>query len=86
MTLNDFIEIIFPFAAMIGILILAGIIYHLLHKDDQPKLTLYDGNAKEYFNGICPYTGIACISWECSKCDVEKAEREFMELREDIDK
>ena len=27
----------------------------------------------------CPYTGKPCYDWECSECEVEKEEREWME-------
>lgn len=38
--------------------------------------------AKEYFGGKCPYTGKECESWECSRCQVEKKEKEWMEEKE----
>lgn len=36
-------------------------------------------NDREYFNGICPYTGKPCDDWNCSECEVEQREREWME-------
>ena len=41
-----------------------------------------DEYAKEYFNGKCPYTGKECETFDCSKCEVEKEEQEFMEREE----
>ena len=39
--------------------------------------------AKEYFGGKCPYTGKKCESWECSRCQVEKNEKEWIEEMEE---
>jgi hypothetical protein len=39
--------------------------------------------AKEYFGGKCPYTGKECESLECSRCQVEKNEKEWMEEMEE---
>ena len=39
--------------------------------------------AKEYFGGKCPYTGKKCESWECSRCQVEQNEKEWMEESEE---
>lgn len=33
--------------------------------------------ARIHFHGICPYTSVACGWWQCSKCEVEKREREW---------
>lgn len=33
--------------------------------------------ARIHFRGICPYTSVACGWWQCSKCEVEKREREW---------
>lgn len=35
--------------------------------------------AKDFFNGKCPYTGKKCEDWNCNECEVEKAEREWVE-------
>lgn len=35
--------------------------------------------AKEYFKGVCPYTDKPCEDWNCTECEVEKAEREYIE-------
>lgn len=34
---------------------------------------------KEIFKGICPYTDKPCEDWNCTECEVEKAEREYLE-------
>ena len=40
-------------------------------------------NLKKYFNGKCPFTDKQCESWDCINCEVEKAEREYMESEVD---
>lgn len=35
-----------------------------------------------YFNDICPYTGKKCSDWNCTECEVEQAEREYMKESE----
>ena len=38
---------------------------------------------KEYFKNKCPYTNRICLNrWNCSQCETERAEREFMEEME----
>jgi len=37
---------------------------------------------KEIFNGICPYTDKPCEEWNCTECEVEKAEQEYLTARE----
>lgn len=39
----------------------------------------------KFFKDICPYTGKKCDDWNCSECEVEKAEREFAEGEERMD-
>lgn len=36
-----------------------------------------------FFRDICPYTGKKCEVWNCNECEVEKAEREWMEKEEE---
>lgn len=42
--------------------------------------------AKEYFGGKCPYTGKKCESWECSRCQAEKNEKEWMEELDNLER
>lgn len=37
---------------------------------------------REIFNGICPYTDKPCEEWNCIKCEVEKAERDYLENKD----
>lgn len=39
---------------------------------------------KDYFKGQCPYTNIKCNTFNCSECETEKAERQFLEEMEEI--
>ena len=34
---------------------------------------------KKYFKGKCPYTDKKCEDWRCQNCEVEAAERKYME-------
>lgn len=38
-------------------------------------------DARIHFDGLCPYTNIACEGWNCSGCEVNKREEEW--LKED---
>lgn len=40
-------------------------------------MTDIDEYGRELFKGKCPYTGKKCGSWECEDCEVEKAEIDF---------
>lgn len=31
----------------------------------------------KFFKDICPYTGEKCEDWNCTECEIEKAEREW---------
>lgn len=45
---------------------------------EQPTVKIRFGS-RSYFNGKCPYTDKECESWACLDCEVEQAEREYME-------
>lgn len=51
--------------------------------DEKPIIEADEGSqnywAKGFFKGKCPYTGKKCEDWNCNECEVEKAEREWME-------
>lgn len=36
-------------------------------------------DAKKHFKGKCPYTDKKCEDWRCQDCEVEAAERKYME-------
>lgn len=36
-------------------------------------------DAKKYFKGKCPYTDMKCEEWRCQNCEIEAAERKYME-------
>lgn len=40
---------------------------------------------REYFKGICPYTGKECKDWKCSDCPVEERERKWIERKDGAD-
>lgn len=35
---------------------------------------------KEYFKGVCPYTGKPCKIWLCRFCRIEYRERVWMKM------
>ena len=41
--------------------------------------------AKGFFKGKCPYTGKKCDDWNCKKCEIEDAERKYMEEEDEPD-
>lgn len=42
-------------------------------------------DARQYFGGLCPYTAQECESWRCNECEVEKAEREYLNEEDPTD-
>lgn len=47
---------------------------------DLPTLEEAERNQiKKYFKGKCPYTDKKCEDWRCQDCEVEAAERKYME-------
>lgn len=40
----------------------------------------------KFFCQRCPYTGKLCYKWECSTCEVDVREKEFMKAIDDADK
>ena len=48
-----------------------------LNKNAQELTEMVDDYGKAIFQEKCPYTGNNCESWDCSNCEVEKAEREL---------
>jgi len=40
-------------------------------------MTDIDEYGRELFKGRCPYTDKKCESWKCEDCEVEKAEIDF---------
>lgn len=34
---------------------------------------------RHIFNGLCPYTGKPCETFECDKCEIEAEERKWLE-------
>ena len=51
------------------------------------ELAAVDTDARERFEGKCPYTGKECEDWRCGICEVEERERRWLEEdeREDSD-
>ena len=44
----------------------------------KPEEEVVDEYSKIMFKGKCPYTSNECEKWTCRSCEVEKAEREFL--------
>lgn len=44
----------------------------------KPEEEVVDEYSKIMFKGKCPYTSKECEKWTCYTCEVEKAEREFL--------
>lgn len=42
----------------------------------------FEPDARQIFGGRCPYTGNRCETFACATCNVEAAERQYLE-RED---
>ena len=36
-------------------------------------------DARQIFGGVCPYTAKPCETFACETCEVERAERQFLE-------
>lgn len=50
----------------------------LLNEHTQELTEMVDDYGKAIFQEKCPYTGNNCEAWNCADCEVEKAEREFL--------